>query len=85
MAATVGDRCRVLTDSQWKLELLPKSDGRIGRNFSNNRLAVEGMLHRLRAGLPWRDLPEVVGPWQTLGSVTAVTPRTEPGIGYWLR
>ncbi len=68
VAATVGDRHQVLTDNQWELLelLLPKSDGRVGRNFSNNRLVVEGMLFRLRTGMPWRDLPEVFGPWQTV-------------------
>ncbi|MFE1591461.1 IS5 family transposase [Nocardia sp. NPDC058705] len=68
MAAIVGDRHQVLTDNQWELLelLLPKSDGRVGRNFSNNRLVVEGMLFRLRTGMPWRDLPEVFGPWQTV-------------------
>ncbi|MGF0316475.1 IS5 family transposase [Nocardia fluminea] len=68
VAKTVGDRHRVLTDNQWELLelLLPKSDGRVGRNFSNNRLVVEGMLFRLRTGMPWRDLPEVFGPWQTV-------------------
>lgn len=24
------------------------------------------MLYRLRTGVPWRDLPEVFGPWQTV-------------------
>ncbi|MFE1591693.1 hypothetical protein [Nocardia sp. NPDC058705] len=39
MAETVGDQHQVLTDNQWELLelLLPKSDGRVGRNFSNNR------------------------------------------------
>lgn len=68
VATAVGDRYRVLTDKQWELLelLLPKSDGRVGRNFSNNRLVVEGMLFRLRTGVPWRDLPEAFGPWQTV-------------------
>lgn len=32
----------------------------------NNRLGVERMLFRLRTGMPWQDLPEVFGPWQTV-------------------
>ncbi|MGA4792532.1 transposase, partial [Nocardia sp. AB354] len=61
MVAVVGDRYRVLTDRQWELLelLLPKSEGRVGRNFSENRRIVEGMLYRLGAGVPWRVLPEV--------------------------
>ncbi|WP_438944304.1 transposase, partial [Nocardia nova] len=68
MVTVVGDRYRVLTDRQWELLelLLPKSEGRVGRNFCENRRIVEGMLYRLRTGVPWRDLPEIFGPWQTV-------------------
>jgi transposase len=68
VARLTGDRYRVLTDAQWDLLelLLPKSEGRVGRNFANNRLVVEGMLYRLRTSSPWRDLPEAFGPWQTV-------------------
>ncbi len=68
VASSTGDRFQVLTDRQWELLelLLPKSDGRVGRNFANNRLVVEAMLYRLRVGGPWRDLPAVFGPWQTV-------------------
>lgn len=27
---------------------------------------MEGIIYRYRAGIPWRDLPEVFGPWQTV-------------------
>lgn len=27
---------------------------------------VEGIIYRYRTGIPWRDLPEVFGPWQTV-------------------
>ncbi|MFF0637957.1 IS5 family transposase [Nocardia sp. NPDC004151] len=68
VVSAIGDRYRVLTDKQWELLelLLPKSEGHVGRNFANNRLVVEGMLYRLRTSLPWRDLPEHFGPWQTV-------------------
>lgn len=68
VASATGDRFQALTDRQWELLelLLPKSDGRVGRNFANNRLVVEALLYRLRVGGPWRDLPEVFGPWQTV-------------------
>nr|WP_281182533.1 transposase [Nocardia miyunensis] len=76
-ATAPGDRHRVLTGEQWELLelLLPKSEGRVSRNFANNRLVVEGMLYRLRAGLPWRDLPEHFGPWQTVWKWRAVATR----------
>ncbi|WP_459588474.1 IS5 family transposase [Corynebacterium camporealensis] len=62
-------RFRVLTDHQWETieTLLPSSDGRRGRPFSNSRLIVEGIIYRYRTGIPWRDLPrEEFGPWQTV-------------------
>ncbi|WP_169335859.1 transposase [Nocardia tenerifensis] len=68
MVSAVGDRYKVLKDEQWELLelLLPKSQGRVGRHFANNRRVVEAMLYRLRTGIPWRDLPQVFGPWQTV-------------------
>ncbi|MGN2638626.1 hypothetical protein ACTD5D_21115 [Nocardia takedensis] len=56
MACSTGDRFQVLTDKQWELLelLLPKSDGRAGRNFVNNRLVVEAMLYRLPSLLTTR-------------------------------
>jgi len=27
---------------------------------------IEGIIYRYRAGIPWRDLPESFGPWQTV-------------------
>jgi transposase len=30
---------------------------------ANNRLFVDAVIHRYRAGIPWRDLPESFGDW----------------------
>jgi transposase len=61
-------RLRALSDEQWALiqGLLPSSDGRPGRNFRDSRLVIDGIIYRYRVGIPWRDLPEVFGPWQTV-------------------
>jgi transposase len=32
----------------------------------DNRLFVEAVLYRYRAGIPWRDLPERFGPWKAV-------------------
>lgn len=32
----------------------------------NLRLMVEGMLYRLRTGLPWGDLPDYFGHWNSV-------------------
>lgn len=61
-------RFQLLSDAQWDLisALLPVRTGRRGRPFSDGRRMVEGIIYRYRCGLPWRDLPEVFGPWQTV-------------------
>jgi transposase len=57
----------VLTDRQWARisELLPPEKGAMGRPSTPHRPIVEGIVFRYRAGIPWRDLPERFGPWQT--------------------
>ena len=54
-------RRAVLTDDQWEriAELLPSSEGCVGRPFRNHRQVVEGIVYRYRTGIAWRDLPEV--------------------------
>lgn len=57
----------MLSDVDWaSIEpLLPCSKGRRGRDFRDHRQVIEGIIFRLRAGVPWRDLPVEFGPWQT--------------------
>jgi transposase len=45
--------------------LLPSSDGQRARPFRDHRQVLEGIVFRLRTGVPWRDLPADFGPWQT--------------------
>jgi transposase len=61
-------RRAVLTDAQWEriAELLPSSEGAVGRPFRDHRQVVEGIVYRYRTGVAWRDLPEEFGPWQTV-------------------
>ena len=37
-----------------------------GSRGRDNRLFVEAALRRVRAGMPWRDLPEDFGPWNSV-------------------
>ena len=57
-----------LRDDQWDRikDLLPGRDGYVGVTAKDNRLFVEAVLYRYRAGIPWRDLPERFGPWKAV-------------------
>src|SRR5258707_4023640 len=52
-----------LGDDQWERikDLLPGREGHVGVTAKDNRLFVEAVLYRYRAGIPWRDLPERFG------------------------
>jgi transposase len=59
---------------QWERieDLLPGRQGHVGVTAKDNRLFVEAVLYRYRAGIPWRDpgsglgqaLPERFGAWK---------------------
>jgi transposase len=55
-----------LRDDQWDRikGLLPGREGHVGVTAKDNRLFVEAVLYRYRAGIPWRDLPERFGDWK---------------------
>jgi transposase len=52
-----------LRDDQWERikDLLPGRQGAVGVTAQDNRLFVEAVLYRYRAGIPWRDLPDRFG------------------------
>ena len=55
-----------LPDDQWeRLDQLGLTGQRnhVGVTARNNRLSVEAVLYRFRAGIPWRDLPAHFGNW----------------------
>ena len=57
-----------LRDDQWDRikDLLPGRVGTVGRPAVDNRLFVEAVLYRYRAGIPWRDLPERFGDFRVV-------------------
>jgi putative transposase len=57
-----------LTDEQWKrIEgLLPGQVGDPGRSGKDNRLFVDAVLFIAKTGVPWRDLPEHLGNWNSI-------------------
>jgi transposase len=58
----------LLSDAQWSLiaDLLPTRTRKQGRPFRDACQMVEGIIYRYRCGIPWRDVPEAFGPWQTI-------------------
>ncbi len=57
-----------LRDDQWERieDLLPGREGCVGVTAKDNRLFVEGVLYRYRAGSAWRDLPERFGDFRVV-------------------
>lgn len=57
-----------LRDDQWERikDLLPGREGYVGMTARDNRLFVEAVLYRYRAGIAWRDLPERFGDFRVI-------------------
>ena len=57
-----------LTDEEWTIiePLLPAERGRWARPAQDNRRYLNGMLHVLRVGCPWRDMHERYGKWNSV-------------------
>lgn len=56
-----------LSDAEWERlrPFLPVGNRRCGR-WRDHRQVIDGILHRVRTGVQWRDLPERFGPWKTV-------------------
>ena len=51
----------MLSDEEWsKLYSIMLETGRIYKK-PEHRMTVEGILYRMRTGVPWRDLPDYFG------------------------
>lgn len=56
-----------LTDAAWaKIAPLLPPDPRRGQAYRDHRTVLNGIVWKLSTGVPWRDVPERYGPWQTL-------------------
>lgn len=57
-----------LRDDQWEkiAGILPGREGYVGVTSKDNRLFVEGVLYRYRAGIAWRDLPSRFGDFRVV-------------------
>nr|WP_277061519.1 IS5 family transposase [Rivihabitans pingtungensis] len=72
-----------LSDAQWERikDLLPGQAGQPGATAKNNRLFVDAVLYRYRAGIPWRDLPARFGDFRVVHTRHSRWSRT----GVWQR
>ncbi|MDB5868042.1 MAG: transposase [Polaromonas sp.] len=57
-----------LRNDQWERikDLLPGRQGHVGVTARDNRLFVEAVLYRYRAGIAWRDLPARFGDFRVV-------------------
>ena len=68
MPSVAAARRHDLTDAQWAVlePALPAEPGRGRPPRWTKRQIIDGIRWRVRAGTPWRDVPETYAPWQTL-------------------
>jgi len=71
-----------LSDMEWRIieGLLPTERGRKSRPAHDNRQYLNGMLHVLRVGCPWRDMHERYGKWNRSMCASAVGPSKAFGM-----
>jgi transposase len=57
-----------ITDDEWErlAPLLPSTRPQRGGRWRDHRQVLNGIVFRVRTGIPWRDLLERYGPWQTV-------------------
>lgn len=57
-----------LRADQWERikDFLPGREGHVEWTAKDNRLFVEAVLYRYRAGIAWRDLPERFGDFRVI-------------------
>ena len=68
LTSTSMSRRYALRDDQWERikGLLPGREDTVGVTARDNRLFVEAVLYRYRAGIPWRDLPARFGDFRAV-------------------
>ena len=60
-----------ISEKQWKrikYKFPPERKPQGGRPGKSNREMLDAILYWLNTGIPWRDLPERFGPWQSVYS-----------------
>ena len=75
------DRRFEITDGEWErlAPLLPAMTPQRGGRWRDHRQILNGILFRVRSGVPWRDLPERYGPGRRSTSGSPAGRPTAPG------
>ena len=57
-----------ISDGSWDRikDMLPGRPGQLGWVAKDNRLFINAVLYILKTGVPWRDLPERFGKWNSV-------------------
>lgn len=63
---TAKGQARIALESAVIGVLLPSERGRWARPAGDNRRFLNGMLHVLRVGCPWRDMHKRYGKWNSV-------------------
>src|SRR3712207_4541367 len=79
-------RRHALRDAHWERikDPLPRRVGYRGGTAKDNRLFVDAVLYRWRAGIPGRDPPERFGDFRVAHTASAGGPRVAFGSGFSL-
>ena len=77
-------RRHALRNDQWERieNLLPGREGTVGVTAKDNRLFVEAVLYRYRAGIPWRDCRSASAISASCTCASAAGPRPAFGLGF---
>ena len=71
-----------MSDVEWPIigTLLPSERGRKARSSHDNRRFLNGMLHVLRMGGPWRDMHQRYGKWNSIYVRCSTCPWPNQGL-----
>jgi transposase len=73
-----------LRDDQWDRikDILPGREGHVGGTAADNRLFVEAVLFRFRAGVPWRICPSALATGRSCVNASTDGPRAAFSGGF---
>ncbi|MER5386584.1 transposase [Streptomyces sp. NPDC002688] len=71
MVGAIGRRELTYRERELLAPLIPRAV--TGRPRVEDRKIINGMVHKVRTGISWRDLPARYSPWKTVSPASAPT------------